>query len=187
MRQRPGAAGPRQQAQTTKRLNEARRKRSDHQVAGERDVRAGARSDPVHRGHHRDRQIADCDHDGPVGLLDHRPQIDRTERRVDRFIVQILTAAEGPSAAGEQQATHRGVESHTAVVDRIAVVHRLVEVVGNARAVVGFVNRGIGRGGISLAAYKLPEALCVVDALPLTVGEKVDRRALVDEITKLLT
>jgi acyl-CoA synthetase (AMP-forming)/AMP-acid ligase II len=38
-----------------------------------------------------------------------------------------------------------------------------------------------------LAAYKLPEALHIVEALPLTAGEKVDRRALVDEITKLLT
>jgi acyl-CoA synthetase (AMP-forming)/AMP-acid ligase II len=38
-----------------------------------------------------------------------------------------------------------------------------------------------------LAAYKLPEAIHIVDALPLTAGEKVDRRALVDEITKLLT
>ncbi len=38
-----------------------------------------------------------------------------------------------------------------------------------------------------LAAYKLPEAIHVVDALPLTAGEKVDRRALVDEIAKLLT
>jgi acyl-CoA synthetase (AMP-forming)/AMP-acid ligase II len=38
-----------------------------------------------------------------------------------------------------------------------------------------------------IAAYKLPEAMHVVDALPLTVGEKVDRRALVDEIEKLVT
>ncbi|HEV7524237.1 MAG TPA: class I adenylate-forming enzyme family protein [Acidimicrobiia bacterium] len=38
-----------------------------------------------------------------------------------------------------------------------------------------------------IASYKLPEAIHVVDALPLTVGEKVDRRALVDEIAKLLT
>ena len=37
----------------------------------------------------------------------------------------------------------------------------------------------------SVAAYKLPEALHVVDALPLTAGDKVDRRALVDEIAKL--
>ncbi len=38
-----------------------------------------------------------------------------------------------------------------------------------------------------IASYKLPEAVHVVDALPLTVGEKVDRRALVDEIAKLVT
>jgi acyl-CoA synthetase (AMP-forming)/AMP-acid ligase II len=38
-----------------------------------------------------------------------------------------------------------------------------------------------------IAAYKLPEAVHVVDALPLTVGEKVDRRALVEEIVKLVT
>jgi acyl-CoA synthetase (AMP-forming)/AMP-acid ligase II len=38
-----------------------------------------------------------------------------------------------------------------------------------------------------IAAYKLPEAMHVVDALPLTIGEKVDRRALVDEIEKLVT
>jgi acyl-CoA synthetase (AMP-forming)/AMP-acid ligase II len=37
-----------------------------------------------------------------------------------------------------------------------------------------------------IAAYKLPEAVHVVEALPLTVGEKVDRRALVDEITNLV-
>jgi acyl-CoA synthetase (AMP-forming)/AMP-acid ligase II len=33
-----------------------------------------------------------------------------------------------------------------------------------------------------LAAYKLPEAVHTVDALPLTVGEKVDRKALTDEV-----
>ena len=38
-----------------------------------------------------------------------------------------------------------------------------------------------------IAAYKLPEAIQVVDALPLTVGEKVDRRALVEQIAQLLT
>jgi acyl-CoA synthetase (AMP-forming)/AMP-acid ligase II len=34
-----------------------------------------------------------------------------------------------------------------------------------------------------LAAYKLPEDLHVVDALPLTAGDKVDRRALAETIT----
>ncbi len=33
-----------------------------------------------------------------------------------------------------------------------------------------------------LAAYKLPEAVHIVDALPLTAGEKVDRRALAAEV-----
>jgi acyl-CoA synthetase (AMP-forming)/AMP-acid ligase II len=33
-----------------------------------------------------------------------------------------------------------------------------------------------------LAAYKLPEAIMVVDALPLTAGEKVDRRALAERV-----
>jgi acyl-CoA synthetase (AMP-forming)/AMP-acid ligase II len=33
--------------------------------------------------------------------------------------------------------------------------------------------------GDRLAAYKLPEDLRVVESLPLTAGEKVDRRALV--------
>jgi acyl-CoA synthetase (AMP-forming)/AMP-acid ligase II len=38
-----------------------------------------------------------------------------------------------------------------------------------------------------VAAYKLPEALHVVDALPLTAGDKVDRRALAEQIAKLAT
>ena len=38
-----------------------------------------------------------------------------------------------------------------------------------------------------IAAYKLPEALHIVDALPLTIGEKVDRSALVDRIGKPVT
>jgi acyl-CoA synthetase (AMP-forming)/AMP-acid ligase II len=39
-------------------------------------------------------------------------------------------------------------------------------------------------GASDLAAYKLPEDVRVVDALPLTAGEKIDRRALVEEIGK---
>jgi acyl-CoA synthetase (AMP-forming)/AMP-acid ligase II len=41
--------------------------------------------------------------------------------------------------------------------------------------------------GPELATYKLPEAIHHVDALPLTAGEKVDRRALVDVISHLVT
>jgi acyl-CoA synthetase (AMP-forming)/AMP-acid ligase II len=36
--------------------------------------------------------------------------------------------------------------------------------------------------GPELAGYKLPEAIVVVDALPLTAGEKVDRRALSEAV-----
>jgi acyl-CoA synthetase (AMP-forming)/AMP-acid ligase II len=39
-------------------------------------------------------------------------------------------------------------------------------------------------GASDLATYKLPEDVRVVDALPLTAGEKIDRRALVEEISK---
>jgi acyl-CoA synthetase (AMP-forming)/AMP-acid ligase II len=38
-----------------------------------------------------------------------------------------------------------------------------------------------------VAAYKLPDAVHVVPALPLTGGDKVDRQALVDEVSKLVT
>jgi acyl-CoA synthetase (AMP-forming)/AMP-acid ligase II len=34
-----------------------------------------------------------------------------------------------------------------------------------------------------LAGYKLPEAVLIVDALPLTAGEKIDRRALAEVVT----
>ena len=36
-----------------------------------------------------------------------------------------------------------------------------------------------GRGGLS--GYKLPEAVRIVDALPLNSGDKLDRRRLTDE------
>jgi acyl-CoA synthetase (AMP-forming)/AMP-acid ligase II len=39
-----------------------------------------------------------------------------------------------------------------------------------------------GHAASQLAAYKLPEALCVVDALPLTAMEKLDRRALAQQV-----
>jgi acyl-CoA synthetase (AMP-forming)/AMP-acid ligase II len=39
-------------------------------------------------------------------------------------------------------------------------------------------------GATTLAAYKLPEAMRVVDALPLTAMEKIDRRALAGTVTE---
>jgi acyl-CoA synthetase (AMP-forming)/AMP-acid ligase II len=41
--------------------------------------------------------------------------------------------------------------------------------------------------GPELAAYKLPEAIEIVDALPLTAGDKVDRRVLAERIGRPAT
>jgi acyl-CoA synthetase (AMP-forming)/AMP-acid ligase II len=81
-------------------------------------------------------------------------------------------------------------------VAAVAVVPRADDVMGEV-GVAAVVPRDPGRppsledlrsfAAPHIAAYKLPEALQLVDALPLTAGEKVDRRALVDEIAKLLT
>jgi acyl-CoA synthetase (AMP-forming)/AMP-acid ligase II len=88
------------------------------------------------------------------------------------------------------------VLSKHADIAAVAVVPRADDVMGEigvAVVVAADPARPISLVGVrefaapELAAYKLPEAIHVVDALPLTAGEKVDRRALVDEIAKLLT
>ncbi len=81
-------------------------------------------------------------------------------------------------------------------VAAVAVVPRTDDVMGEIGVAV-VVPRDSGRppsladlrsfAAPHIAAYKLPEAVHAVAALPLTVGEKVDRRALVDEIAKLVT
>jgi len=45
-------------------------------------------------------------------VLDHRAQVDRTERRVDRFVVQVLAGAKRTASTGQQQAAHRGIQAH---------------------------------------------------------------------------
>src|SRR5262249_51099831 len=88
-----------------------------------------------------------------------------------------------------------GLSTHPDVA-AVAVVPRADDVMGEV-GVAAVVPRDPGRppsledlrsfAAPHIASYKLPEALQLVDALPLTAGEKVDRRALVDEIAKLLT
>ena len=88
------------------------------------------------------------------------------------------------------------LEHYDGFRSRIAVVPRADDVMGEI-GIVAVVARDPSRppslaelrefAAPHIATYKLPEAIVVVDALPLTVGEKVDRRALVDEITQLLT
>jgi acyl-CoA synthetase (AMP-forming)/AMP-acid ligase II len=85
--------------------------------------------------------------------------------------------------------THPGVAA-------IAVVPRNDDVMGEIGVAV-VVPRDAARppsladlrafGVDDVAAYKLPDALHIVEALPLTAGDKVDRRALVDDVSKLIT
>jgi len=84
-----------------------------------------------------------------------------------------------------------GVLSTHPDVAAIAIVPRSDDVMGEI-GVAAVVPRDPARppaladlrefAGAQLAAYKLPEAVAVVDALPLTAGEKVDRRALAEAI-----
>jgi acyl-CoA synthetase (AMP-forming)/AMP-acid ligase II len=81
-------------------------------------------------------------------------------------------------------------------VAAVAVVPRPDDVMGEI-GVAAVVPRDVNRppsltelrafAAPHIASYKLPEAMHVVEALPLTVGEKVDRRALVEQIAQLLT
>ena len=166
-RQSPRAPRARQQTEAPKRLYEACRKRGDHHVAGERDIRPRAGGNPVHRGYHRNRQIANREHDRPVAVLDHRAQVDRAQRRVDRLVVQILTAAEGTAGAGQQQAAHRGVQPyHGQRVIQLGQ-HRACQAVQPVRAVQrqrgnalrdlqleGFERLGHGMGSDSASYYR---------------------------------
>jgi acyl-CoA synthetase (AMP-forming)/AMP-acid ligase II len=89
-----------------------------------------------------------------------------------------------------------GVLSTHPDVAAVAVVPRADDVMGEI-GVAAVVPRDAGSppsladlrsfAAPHIASYKLPDAIQLVDTLPLTAGEKVDRRALVDEIAKLLT
>jgi acyl-CoA synthetase (AMP-forming)/AMP-acid ligase II len=83
------------------------------------------------------------------------------------------------------------VLSQHAAVASIAIVPRADPVMGEIGVAVVVPAEGATApllpalrdfAGDALAAYKLPEHVEVVDALPLTAGDKVDRRALADRI-----
>jgi acyl-CoA synthetase (AMP-forming)/AMP-acid ligase II len=84
------------------------------------------------------------------------------------------------------------ISTHPSVA-AVAVVPRLDDVMGEigvAVVVPGDPDRPPtleslrSHASTSVARYKLPEALVLVDALPLTAGEKVDRRALVEHVQR---
>jgi acyl-CoA synthetase (AMP-forming)/AMP-acid ligase II len=82
-----------------------------------------------------------------------------------------------------------GVLSTHPAIGGVAVVPRADPVMGEIGVAVIVLQQGAATPSLDalrafaserLAAYKLPEALEVVDALPLTAGEKLDRRRLRD-------
>ena len=66
------------------RLNEARRSRGDHQIAGERDIGAGARGHAVDRRDDRHRQMLQRQHQRLVVLLDRVAEIEPSARPAPR-------------------------------------------------------------------------------------------------------
>jgi acyl-CoA synthetase (AMP-forming)/AMP-acid ligase II len=85
------------------------------------------------------------------------------------------------------------VLSRHPAVAAVAVVPRPDDVMGEVGVAVVVVREGHAPPSLAtlreyasahIASYKLPDAVTVVDELPLTPGEKVDRRALADEVAK---
>jgi acyl-CoA synthetase (AMP-forming)/AMP-acid ligase II len=124
---------------------------------------------------------------GDLGWVDDRGRLRLVGRSKEMYVRGGYNVY--PVEIESVLSTHPGVAA-------VAVVPRPDDVMGEI-GVATVVPRDRGRppsladlrdfAAPHIASYKLPEALHVVDALPLTVGEKVDRRALVDEIAKLVT
>jgi acyl-CoA synthetase (AMP-forming)/AMP-acid ligase II len=119
-------------------------------------------------------------HTGDLGYLDDAGCLRLTGRKSDTYIRGGYNVH-----PGEVEAVLR---SHPAVAD-VVVVPRPDPVMGEIGVAVVVPRDQTapptlddlrGTGGTQLAAYKLPEALRIVDALPLTAMDKVDRRALID-------
>ena len=96
----PRAAAVRDQADRREALDELGRLRRDDDVAGERDVGAGARGDAVHPGDDRLRQARQRADQRVPALLDRLAEIDRLARR-DRAVVEVLPGAEAAAGAGQ--------------------------------------------------------------------------------------
>jgi len=81
--------------------HEGRRARRQHDVAGERNVGAGAGRDAVDRGNDWKRQCAQLAHKRVVMGVERVPEHGRLAVR-GHPLAQILASAEGTAGAGQQ-------------------------------------------------------------------------------------
>ena len=101
-RQQPRAAAIGNEPDLGEGLDEARRARRQNDVAGERDVGAGAGGDAVDRGNDRKRQGAQLAHERIVIAVERTSEDDGFAVLVQP-LVQILPGAERAAGAGEQE------------------------------------------------------------------------------------
>ena len=134
--QTPRPARIRNEAEPRKCLHEARRARRDHEIAGQRQVRAGARRHAIDRRDHRQGKAAQRQNQRLVILVDRLAEIDGLAAGCDGAIAEILPRAEASSGAGEHQhARAFRRERRQRLADLF--VHLHVEAVELVRAVEG--------------------------------------------------
>jgi hypothetical protein len=136
-RQHPGAAGIRDQAQLAEGFDEAGGLRGQHDVAGQRQVGAGAGGHAVHRADHRHRQGAQGRDQRRIEFFDRFAEVDAFAARLHGAVVQVLAGAEAAAGAGQHQHAHGfvGLQLVQGVAD--FAVHGLGEAVQAVRAVEG--------------------------------------------------
>src|SRR5258705_489020 len=100
-RERPRARGIRHQAQLAERLYETGRAGGDDQIAGDRDIGAGAGSDAVHRRDHGHGEAAQGRDEWRVVFFNGFAEIDGRGTRSHGPIVEVLARAEATARSRE--------------------------------------------------------------------------------------
>jgi len=107
-RQKPGAAGIRHQPDLGEGLDEVDAPRGEYDVAGKRDVGAGAGGDAVDRGDNWKRQGSQFPNQRIVVGLDGATEV-RPGIAAGGAIGEILSGAEAAARAGQQQGAAGGI------------------------------------------------------------------------------